>query len=132
MRRIGAASDGRVHFKVSPSLQTLLGKAMYETDGTLFSHWWDLSEAHARELAARDSELARTALAEAEQGGESARTPESGVFHHFSFAAVGKVDAEGQLANRDWFYTLPQTVYDRYAELVRERLCRLADDLFSA
>jgi hypothetical protein len=52
------------------------------------------------------------------------------VFHHFSFAFVGRRDAAGRFLHRDRFYALPGTFRQDYVQRVADRLCDLAEDLF--
>jgi len=52
------------------------------------------------------------------------------VFHHYSFAFVGRRDKAGRFMNRDRFYALSDAFQQDYTRRVAVRLCGLAGDLF--
>ena len=51
------------------------------------------------------------------------------VFHHFSFAFVGRRDADGQFLCREAFYTLSPAFYRAYQARIVAYLKELAADL---
>ena len=57
-------------------------------------------------------------------------SPYDEVFHHYSFAYVGRRNAEGQFLNRELFYDLSPSFYREYQARVYAHLCRLAEELF--
>lgn len=129
MRVMGRASHGRIHFKVSPSLQVIFGEVLYEHARKVFDFWFDDAVAHARAQESAGSELARAALQELEREGRK-RHPQSPVFHHFAFASVGRRDDRNRFFNRERFYDLPQAVVDAYSERIARFLGEVASDVF--
>ena len=124
-RTLGRASRGRIHFKISPSLQTLFGEVLSEAAPEAFAFWWDDAVAYARREAEAGSRLAASALAQSGAPG-----PHAPVFHHFAFATVGRRDEHNSLINRHRFYRLPAEVYALYTERLAGHLAEVADDVF--
>ena len=52
------------------------------------------------------------------------------LFHNFSFAFVGRRDADGQFICREEFYSLSPAFYRACQECITGYLLGLADDLF--
>jgi hypothetical protein len=52
------------------------------------------------------------------------------VFHHYSFAFVGRRDEAGQFRRRQEFYELSPAFYQAYRDRLARWLCQLADELF--
>jgi hypothetical protein len=126
---IGRATDGRNHFKVSPSLQIIFGQVLWEVDRERFRLWWDDTLAYARREAAAGSEFAARCLREYESS-DPTPSPHHAVFHHYGFASVGRRDRNGQFINREKFYSLPAEFYHRYSDRVEHFLCEVAADVF--
>jgi hypothetical protein len=129
MRTMGRASKGRIHFKVSPSLQVIFGEVLFEHARRVFDFWFDDAVAHAQAQESAGSELARAALRELERDGRK-RHPRSPVFHHFAFASVGRRDERNRFFNRERFYDLPQGVAEAYTERIARFLGEVASDVF--
>jgi hypothetical protein len=129
-RVLGRACGGRLHFKISPSLQLLLAEVLSEIHPDLFGFWYDDTLSYARREAESGSPLAGRCIEECEAsaGGPSVR---DAVFHHFSFATVGRRDRSGKFLNRELFYDLSEECSQEYAVRVERYLGTLADDLFS-
>ncbi|MDA1088539.1 MAG: tagaturonate epimerase family protein [Verrucomicrobia bacterium] len=127
---IRRATGGRIHYKISPSLQILFAETLADHEPGLFREWWKDARAYARREAEAGSAFAAECLrADEKAGGKpSARGP---VFHHFSFAFVGRRDPAGRFLHRERFYSLPETFGRDYGKRVANRLCGLAEDLFS-
>ena len=51
------------------------------------------------------------------------------IFHHFSFAYVGRRDLDGQFICREEFYALSPAFYHAYQERIVDYLGELAADL---
>ncbi len=127
---IGRATEGRNHFKVSPSLQVIFGQVLWECDRERFQLWWDDTLTYARREAAAGSGFAVRCLREYESGGDPAPSPHHAVFHHYNFASVGRRDQHGQFVNRPMFYSLPAEFYRQYHDRIRRFLCDVAADVF--
>jgi hypothetical protein len=126
-RVVGRATDGVVHFKVSPSLQVLFAEVLQTAAPTVFRFWWDDTLAYARREAEAGSPLAARLLAEAAR---AAPSPQQPAFHQFCFATLGRRTADGGFLNRERFYTLPASVDRAYAERVTRLLLEVAADLY--
>jgi hypothetical protein len=119
------ATGGRIHYKISPSLQLLFAETLAEHDRALFARWRDHAEGYAQREAAAGSAFAARCLS-APPAGHPARHP---VFHHFSFAFVGcRVD--GVFVERERFYRLGAAFAADYAGRVEHHLRGLAAELF--
>jgi hypothetical protein len=127
---IGRATNGRNHFKISPSLQVIFGEVLHEFSPERFRRWWEDTLAYARREAVAGSDFAARCLREYETGDDPAPTPHHAVFHHYNFASVGRRDSQGQFVQRAKFYDLPSDFYCRYHERIREFLCGVAADVF--
>ena len=130
MAVIGKAASGNIHFKVSPSLQVLLGECIHDVSPKLFEHWWELSLGYARRKQEEGSELADQVLGSLESGTKTRPSPEHPLFHHFCFAPVGERDKQGRFINRAWFYELPKSVEREYTTRLCEHLCDLSELIF--
>ena len=127
-RVIRRASGGRLHYKISPSLQLLFAETLADHDPMLFREWWEDARAYARREAAAGSAFAAECL-RADALTERKPSTRHQVFRHFCFAFVGRRDKAGRFAYRDRFYSLPDEFRRDYARRVAARLCGLADDL---
>jgi hypothetical protein len=128
-RVIRRATRGRLHYKISPSLQLLFADTLADHDPRLFRAWWQDARAYAQREAEAGSAFAAACL-QADEGGAGKPSPQHQVFHHYSFAFVGRRDAAGRFLHRDRFYTLPASFRQDYARRVADRLRELAEDLF--
>ncbi len=124
---IGRATAGRNHFKVSPNLQLLFAEVLLEYHPYLFLRWWEDALAYARREAAAGSSFAHACLRQSDRYKPS---PQDAVFHNFSFAFVGRRNADGQFICRETFYSLSPAFYRAYQERLVDYLFELADDLF--
>ena len=127
---IGRATEGRNHFKVSPSLQVLFAQVLWEVDRERFRLWWDDTLAYARRGAVAGSEFAIRCLRQYEGSSDPAPSPHHAVFHHYCFASVGRRNRNGQFVNREKFYDLPAEFYRLYSCRVEHFLCEVAADVF--
>ncbi len=128
-RAIRCATGGRVHFKISPVLQTIFARVLEERCPELFLRWWEDALEYAKREARAGSPLAAECVRAFESTGR--RSPDAPVFHHYSFAFVGRRDSRGRFLHRDEFYSLPRSFYEAYRERVARYLCGLADDVFA-
>jgi hypothetical protein len=130
-RVIGAATGGRNHFKVSPMLQLLYGEILADHHPELFRRWWADALDYAQAAAAGGSAFAMECLRQDEAAGHVEPSPHGQVFHHFSFAYIGRRDASGQFLHREEFYKLSPAFYRAYQERIAGYLEELADDVFN-
>ena len=128
-RVIRRATGGRIHYKISPSLQILFAETLADHAPRLFREWWEDALAYARREAEAGSAFAADCL-RADKAGTGNPSPLHPVFHHYSFAFVGRRDKAGRFMNRDRFYELPEAFRRDYGKRVAKRLCGLAADLF--
>ena len=126
---IHRATGGRVHYKISPSLQLLFAETLADHDARLFREWWEDARAYARREAEAGSAFAVECL-RADGADDLAPSPRHMVFHHFSFAFVGRRDKAGRFMNRDRFYGLSDVFQRDYARRIVDCLRGLAEDLF--
>jgi hypothetical protein len=129
-RIIGQATGGRNHFKVSPMLQLIFGEVLAEHHPELFRRWWEDALAYAQRAAAGGSDFAADCLRQDDEENRLVPSAHGQVFHHFSFAFVGRRDANGTFLNREAFYTLSPAFYEAYQARVVQYLVELAGDLF--
>lgn len=122
---IGRATARRSHFKVSPNLQLLFADVLADFYPELFRRWWEDALAYARRTA--NSPFARACLDQTDLNHPS---PHDALFHHFSFAYVGRRSPDGQFLCREQFYTLSPAFYQAYQQRVVHYLLDLANDLF--
>lgn len=119
------ATGGRIHYKISPSLQILFAQTLRDHDPALFARWEEDASAYARREAAAGSAFAAQCLAAA-QAADPVKHP---VFHNFSFAYLGR-RIDGGFPNRPAFYRLSSAFFRDYAGRVEHRLAQLARELF--
>lgn len=124
------ATRGRNHFKVSPMLQIIYARVLQEYHPDLFQRWWEDALAYAQREAEAGSPFATECLRVYACSENRAPSPHHMVFHHFSFAFVGRRNAGGQFLHRSEFYTLSSAFYRAYADAIVTYLCRLAEELF--
>jgi hypothetical protein len=130
-RVIRRATGGRIHYKISPSLQILFAETLADHAPRLFREWWADALAYARREAVAGSAFAAECLRN-DTSAAKKPLPRHPVFHHFSFAFVGRRDKTGRFMNRDRFYELPAAFQQDYTRRVAQRLCGLAGDLFES
>ncbi len=123
--RLRSATGGRIHYKISPSLQLLFATTLLDHDPALFQRWWEDALSYAQREAAGGSAFAQGCLG----SGAPAAQPGHPVFHHFSFAFPGRRSGK-EFLERERFYRLAPAFYRDYADRVEQRLTTLATDLF--
>jgi hypothetical protein len=124
---IGRATRGRNHFKVSPNLQLLFAEVLADYHPDLFRRWWQDAFAYAQHAAEEGSVFARDCIRRSDPSRPSSH---DAVFHNFSFAYVGRRDAEGRFLCREQFYDLAPAFYRAYQARIGGYLLELAHDLF--
>jgi hypothetical protein len=123
------ATGGRYHYKISPMLQIIFARVLQEYEPTLFRRWWEDARAYATREAAAGSPFAAECL-HADEATANEPSAWHQVFHHYSFAYVGRRDAQGRFMYRDEFYTLAQKFNEAYREAIAAHLNELSEDLF--
>lgn len=122
------ATGGQLHYKISPSVQLLFAEVLRDFHPDLYQRWWQDAEAYAKRSAESGSAFAAECLV-ASTPVAPLPSPTHPVFHHYSFAFVGRRDEKGRFLYRDEFYALSQTFYQAYRKCQAERLCRLASEV---
>jgi hypothetical protein len=129
-RVIQRATGGNLHFKISPMLQLLFAEVLNDFHPALFRRWWDDALAYARREAGAGSAFAAECVREYEADGEPEPSSHDSIFHHYSFAFVGRRDEGGQFICREEFYDLSPAFYREYQTRTARYLCSLAEELF--
>jgi len=129
-RAVGRASQGHIHFKVSPALQVIFGETMKAVEPERFRLWWDDTLSYARREAAAGSDFAAECIRQYETSDNPECSPNHAVFHYFNFASVGKRDRQGRFVHREMFYDLPAEFYCEYQRRICSYLCDVAADVF--
>jgi tagaturonate epimerase len=129
-RVIRRATGGRHHYKISPMLQLLYAEVLQAYHPALFRRWWEDAMAYAQTEAAAGSPFAQECLRAYEASADKSPSRRHMLFHHYSFAFVGRRDAKGRFLHREEFYSLSSDFYDAYRSRVSDYLSGLADELF--
>jgi hypothetical protein len=129
-RVIQQATGGRHHYKISPMVQLLFAEVLQAYHPDLFRRWWADAREYAAAEAAAGSPFARQCLEADGPHPEQAPSRHQQLFHHYSFAFVGRRDDRGRFLHRDEFYALSPDFYAAYRARMRQYLCGLAKELF--
>jgi hypothetical protein len=129
-RVIQRGTGGRHHYKISPMVQLLYAEVLHDYHPDLFRRWWEDAMAYAQTEAAAGSPFARDCLRKDSASAEKSPSRHHLVFHHYSFAFVGRRDAQGRFLHRDEFYTLSPEFYRAYRDRMADYLFGLAKELF--
>lgn len=127
----GRATQGHIHFKVSPALQVIFAEMMNDIDPQRFSFWWNDTLDYARREAAAGSVFAAECLRQYETDVDPTPSPRHVVFHYYNFATVGRRDSNGQFIHREKFYDLSAEFYREYQRRVCEYLREVAADVLN-
>jgi hypothetical protein len=126
---IRRATDRRVHFKISPCLQLLFAEVLADHHPELFRRWWQDALAYAQREAAAGSAFAADCIEQSRRAKNATPSAHDAVFHHYSFAYVGRRDPQGQFLVRETFYDLSPEFYRAYQDRVAGQLTGLAAQL---
>ncbi|TVQ41205.1 MAG: hypothetical protein EA384_00780 [Spirochaetaceae bacterium] len=129
-RTVGRATSGRIHFKVSPSLQVLYAETLYDVYPERFEWWWNDTIAWVRREAEAGSSFAADCLRAYERSDNPRPHPNHALFEHYNFASVGRRDASGAFENREQFYGLGTEFEREINRRVTDRLTTIAEDVF--
>jgi hypothetical protein len=127
----GRATQGNIHFKVSPALQVIFAETMNDINPNRFLFWWEDTLDYARREAAAGSVFAAECLRRYETDVDPTPSPRHAVFHYYNFASVGRRDSKGQFIHREKFYNLSAEFYGEYQRRVCEYLCEVAADVLN-
>ena len=127
---IGEVSGGMVHYKISPVLQMIFARILKKVHPDIFSVWWEDAFSYAKNESERGSGFASKCLDALTPEEITEGNPESGLFHSFGFASVGKRDNSGNFLFRDLFYTLSDDFDNEYTKEVNSYLIDLASEVF--
>lgn len=127
---IKRATGGRHHFKISPMLQIIYADVLRDFHPDLFHQWWNDAMAYARHEAEAGSGFAKECIREYEEKPDKRPSHGDKVFHHYSFAFVGRRDGNGQFLHREKFYNLSTDFYMEYKNRLINYLGKLVDELF--
>ncbi len=128
-RCIGRASGGRIHFKISPSLQLLFAEVLNRTAPEAFEKWWKMTYRYVQDEAAGGAQTAIEDLKKYRSTGENAPSPHDDFFHDYHFAVIGRRNEKGGFINRDFFYTLPKSFFREYTGRLTDYLNETAGDV---
>jgi hypothetical protein len=129
-RTIGRASNGNIHFKISPSLQIIFAEVLQEIHPEIFKIWWDDTFSYAQREAESGSKIASECIRDYEGSEDISPSPHHAVFHNYNFATVGKRNQDGQFIYRELFYDLSFSFFKEYQERIEDFLCGIAEDIF--
>ena len=126
-RVFGRATNGSIHFKISPVLQMLFAEVMHETESGKFREWWDAVKTYVEDKALAGSDFAANCLKEIDSAVEP--SPNDRLFHYYHFAPVGLRDGSGQFKHRELFYTLSEDFHVEYRRRAEILLGEVAEDV---
>jgi len=128
-RAVGRATQGHVHFKISPALQIIFAETMNDVVPERFGFWWDDTLDYALREVEAGSAFAAECLRRYETGNDRHPSPDHDVFHYYNFASVGRRDEGGRFVHREKFYDLSTDFYDEYQNRICSYLCQVAADV---
>ncbi len=129
-RVFGAATKGRLHYKISPSLQVLYAQTLADVHPEVFAWWWKETYDYTEREARNGSPFAIKALQMHARCETKEPSADHFFFKEYNFAAVGARDASGMLINRHRFYTVSDEFSNLLTERLENHLCSWAEDLF--
>ena len=110
--------------------QIILADVLRQFHPELFRRWWDDAMAYAGAEAAAGSQFAQECMQAYEASEDKTPSHRHVVFHHYSFAFVGRRNDSGGFLHRHEFYDLSPGFYRAYQDRISAWLCELADELF--
>jgi hypothetical protein len=125
------ATRGNIHFKISPSLQSLVGEVVEKVEPEFFRFWWKDTLRHTKELAQMGVPFAIHSLNLVKWAGEMDKPSSKHLFFkEFCYATLGERDELGQFVNRDKFYSFSSDFKTEMDAVMEERILEVAGDLF--
>ncbi|NCB00764.1 MAG: hypothetical protein EOM67_01185 [Spirochaetia bacterium] len=125
------ATQGNIHFKISPSLQSLYGEVIQKVNPEFFRFWWEDTYRHTQQLAKDGVPFAIYSLNQLKWSGDKTPSATHLFFQEFCYATLGDRDDAGQFKNRDKFYNLPVDQQQELDGRIEERILEVASDLFN-
>ena len=125
------ATEGNLHFKISPSLQEIFAETLFNESPASFGRWWQKTLEYAKEQSSKGSSFAQECIDKYYKD-EKSISDKNMFFHYYYYAPIGKYDKYGRLELRDMFYSVPQYFYNKYNNLLKKRLTLLCNDLFKS
>lgn len=125
------ATRGNIHFKISPSLQSLVGEVVEKVEPEFFRFWWKDTLRHTKELAQMGVPFAIHSLNLVKWAGEMDKPSSKHLFFkEFCYATLGERDELGQFVHRDKFYSFSSDFKTEMDAVMEERILEVAGDLF--
>ncbi|MDC7225141.1 MAG: tagaturonate epimerase family protein [Spirochaetales bacterium] len=129
-RIINKATNGEIHYKISPITQEIFAETLYNTNYEDFLFWWKEAYNYAKKKAEEGSDFAAKCLKVYERSGGKP-SPDESVFHYFHYPPIGEISADGNLTLREYLYSLDKEIYQAYDRRFNEYLVSITDELFS-
>jgi len=125
------ATQGNIHFKISPSLQSLYGEVIEKVNPEFFRFWWEDTFKHTQQLAKDGVPFALYSLNQLKWSGDKAPSAKHIFFQEFCYATLGARDEQGKYMYRDKFYALPADFQNEMDAQIEARILEVAGDLFN-
>ncbi len=124
----GRATKGRINFKISPMLQMIFSRTLFELQPDLFGIWFDDVLRFVRSEAARGSTFAAQCVEEYEA--DPVPHPDRKLFHYYQFVSVGRRDADNRFVCREKLYRLTDAFRAEYSRRLEAWFLEIAEDLY--
>jgi hypothetical protein len=131
-KTFGRATNGNIHFKISPGLQVLFAETLQDHDPAIFNEWWQDTMDYVSCEAQAGSRVASQEMEAYKSVLDAVPSAQHAVFQHYCFNTVGRRNEKGGFVFRDRFYTLSQSFYTDYTERLHQYLLKIAADIFRA
>ena len=131
-KTFGRATNGSIHFKISPSLQALFGETLQGHDPVFFNEWWQDTFDYVSRKAQAGSLVASREIEAYKSRPNASPSAQHSLFRHYCFDTVGRRNDKGEFIFRDRFYTLSHSFYTDYTERLYQHLLKVAADIFHA
>jgi hypothetical protein len=129
-KTFGRASQGNIHFKVSPMLQIIYAETLEEMNPKDFSIWWNDTLSYAEESAAQGSTIAIESLRLLTEIDYKKPSSKHLFFREYCFATVGKRNEVGNFLFRPVFYSQSEAFQTRLDEKIEKYLTECSEDLW--
>ena len=126
----GEATNGNIHYKVSPMLQNIFAETLFDYDHKIFYFWWDATFDYVKQKANEGLEFAVKSIKKFNNTKKHIPSPYHDLFQYYSYAIVGLRDSNNNFILRDKFYSLPSDFYNNYQSRVEKYLLEIANDIF--
>lgn len=123
------ATEGNLHFKISPALQEMFAETLWELFPELFGEWWVETMQEVRKQAKDGAGRARELL-QYFFTTEQRVDPANSFFHNYMFVPLGEHGSNKNLILRELLYSLPPEFYVAYTEKMQNLFIQLYHELF--